>query len=149
MKKILFIAGLFAGSFSYGANWVYVTSSSSNQNFYIDKDFYKYNNNLKTVDVWDKTTKKKLFEDGYYTQSKTLTKYSCENKSAKTLAFVNYNESGETLKSSTKPEGEFSLIFPDSVGETMWRVVCDSRGKGFKFPTYNPDFVDLKELGSK
>ena len=137
MKKLLLICGLLTSTVSFGANWVYVVSSSNNQDIYVDKDFYKYNSNLKTVDVWTKTTKKKLYEEAYHTQSKALTRYSCENKSARTLAEVDYNESGESLRSSTKPASDFSLIFPDSIGEAIWYVACETKGKGFKLAKSN------------
>ena len=145
MKKLILICGLLASGFSFGANWTYVTSSNL-ESFYIDKDFYKYDVKNKTVDVWSKSEKKKIYLDEFYTSSKSLSRYSCINKQAKTLAYINYNEEGIAIKSSTKPEGEFSLIFPDSIGEGMWEVACRSKGKGFVFPEYRPELVPFENI---
>lgn len=133
MKKLILVCGLLASGFSFGADWGYVVSGN-NQDFYIDKSFYKYDPNTKTIDVWSKATKKKNFQDQYYTQSKTLIKYSCVDKTSKTLANVEHNENGGVLSQMTKPNNSFSPIFPDSIDESLWHVACDLKGKGLKFP---------------
>lgn len=145
MKRLILICGLLASGFSFGADWVYVTSSNL-ESFYIDKSFYKYDAKNSTVDVWMKSTKNKLYGGGEYTSSKSLDRISCKNKQSKTLAFINYNESGETLKSTTKPEKEFSLIFPDSIGESIWYAACSTKGKGFKFNYYRPELVPFEKI---
>ena len=148
MKKLILTFGLLASSFSFGADWVYITNGGGH-NFFIDKSFYKYDSSNKTVDVWTKTTKKKLFDESYYTSSKTLTKYSCANKEAQILANIEYDANGSVLSSNTKPSSRFELIFPDSVGETIWNSSCSSKGKGFIFSKYEPEFVDLEKIGYK
>ncbi|WP_336952030.1 surface-adhesin E family protein [Acinetobacter sp. AS167] len=148
MKKLILICGFLASSLSYGADWIYVTEGGG-LSFFIDKSFYKYDSSNKTVDVWTKTTKKKIFDGSYYTSSKTLTKYSCANMESRILANIEYDTDGSVLSSNTKPSSRFELIFPDSVGETIWVSSCLSQGKGFNFPKYEPEFVDLDKLGYK
>lgn len=148
MKKLIFISGLLASTICFGADWRYVTSGGG-LGFYVDNSFYKYDASSKTVDVWTKTTKKDIFNDNYYTSSKTLTKYSCVNKESKQLANIEYSSNGSVLNSSTKLNGKFELIFPDSVGEVIWEISCSSKGKGFAFPKYEPEYVDLEKLGYK
>lgn len=133
MKSLILIFGLLVSSLSLAANWTYVTSSGNGESFYIDKDFYKYDSKNGYVDVWTKSISKKLMSDEFYTKTKAFERYSCASKKAKTLAFIKYNENGTPLQSTTKANAEYSLIFPDSVGESIWYVACATKGKGFKF----------------
>lgn len=147
MKKLIFICGLMVSSFSFAANWVYVTSSSDAESFYIDRDFYKYDSKNGYVDVWTKSVKKKLMSDGFYTSTKSLERYSCASKKSKTLAFVKYSETGNALQSNSKPQAEYSLIFPDSIGESIWSVACATKGKGFKFTSQQINFTHAENQG--
>lgn len=166
MKKLILICGLLVSSFSFGADWVYATSSNT-ESFWIDKGFYKYNTKNNTVDVWSKAIKKKLSGDDFYTSSKSLDRYSCLDKSSKNLAYVEYREWGEVSKSSSTASKAFSIIFPDSIAESILEASCGSKGRGFKFTKrqsetrsimdlqekyvngklYTPEFVDLNKLG--
>ena len=48
MKRLILICGLLASSFSFGADWVFVTETSdADEDYYVDKSYYKYNS--KTV----------------------------------------------------------------------------------------------------
>ncbi|EHU1846328.1 surface-adhesin E family protein [Acinetobacter baumannii] len=144
MKKLILLLGFSVSNLCFAADWVYVAAGGG-QNFFIDKSFYKYDAANKTVDVWSKATQKKLNDDLYYTESKTLIRYLCPSKSSKNLATISYSESGSVIKSSTKPAPDFSIIFPDTIDETIWEVACSTRGKGFKL--YKPETVDLKSVG--
>ena len=166
MKKLILICGLLVSGFSFGADWVYAASSNS-ESFWVDRGFYKYNIKNNTVDVWNKTIKKKSNSDDYYTSSKSLDRYSCLDKSTKNLAYVEYEEWGTVSKSNSTPSKAFSIIFPDSIAEGIWKVACESKGKGFMFTKgqletlsifdlqekyskgapYKPEFVDLEKLG--
>ena len=148
MKKIILICGMLASGFCFGANWTYVTSSNL-ESFYVDKDFYKYDSKSNTVDVWSKSVKKKIYLDEFYTNTKSLDRYSCGGKKSKTLASIKYNEDGEVLKSTTKPENDFSLIFPDSIGEGIWYVACGTKGKGFRFTKQQLETVSILDLERK
>lgn len=146
MKRLILICGLLASGFSFGADWVYVTSGANSENFWIDKSFYKYDVKNSTVDVWVRSTKAKLYDEGSYVTSKTLDRISCGAKKSKTLAFIKYNESGETIKSNSKPDSEFSLIFPDTIGESIWEASCKTKGRGFKFTETQLNTVYFPDL---
>lgn len=146
MKKLILIFGLFASNFSFGADWKYIAEGGG-LTFYVDKSFYKYDTANKSIDVWTKTAKKKLFDEGYYDSSKTLTRYSCANKESKLLANIEYDANGAVLNSNTKPNSRFELIFPDSVAEMIWSSSCLSKGKGFSFSKYEPERVPKELLG--
>jgi hypothetical protein len=146
MKKLIFlVVALSLSGFSFGAKWTYTTSGSL-ESFYIDRDFYKYDAKNNTVDVWTKSVKKKVYLDEFYTSSKALDRYSCADKKSKNLAFVEYDEQGGSLRSSTKPHGEFSLIFPDSIGEGIWSAACGTKGKGFKFTKSQLEIMPADDL---
>lgn len=130
---------------SFGAKWTYATSGSL-ESYYVDRDFYNYDAKNDTVDVWTKSVKKKVYVDEFYTNSKALDRYSCANKKTKNLAFVEYDEQGGSLRSSTKPQSEFSLIFPDSIGEGIWSVACGAKGKGFRFTKSQLEIIPADEL---
>lgn len=132
MKKLILICGLLASGLGFGADWTYVISAQD-ESFWVDKSFYKYDGSAKTVDVWSKSIKKKLYGNDFYTNSKTLYRFSCPLKKVKILAYIEYKEDGNTLHSTTEPEPNFNIIFPDSIGEGIWEVACKTNGKGFKF----------------
>lgn len=148
MKKIILICGLLASGFSFGANWTYVTSSNL-ESFYIDRDFYRYDPKSNTVDVWSKSDKNKVYAKGFYTSSKSLKRYSCGSKKSKTLAYIKYDENGEVVKSTTKPENEFSVIFPDTIAEGIWYAACSTKGKGFKFTKQQLETVSILDMERK
>lgn len=116
----------------------YVTSSSNGDTYYVDESFFKYDSKNQTMDVWDKSEKKKTLSDDTYTSSKSLTRYSCSDKSLKILAIVEYNFDGTVRNSSTTPSKNFSLIFPETISEAFWHVACDNKGKGLKMKEYKP-----------
>lgn len=96
MKKLILICGLFASSLSFGAKWVYVASSSSGLDFYVDKNYYKFNKSTNTVDMWLQIESRKSSDPSKrFVVSKSLDRYQCSNKSFKNLAQVLYFETGE------------------------------------------------------
>lgn len=141
MKNILFIFVFLISSLSYGAEWRYATSSTNGDDYYVDRSFFKYDSKNQTMDIWDKSERKKMLSDEVFTVSKSLTRYSCSNKSIKTLAIVEYNQDGTVKNSSTTTSKNFSLIFPETVSETLWHIACDNKGKGLKFREYKPEYV--------
>lgn len=144
MKKIAFILGVIVPSLSHGADWVYVTSGDK-ESFYIDKSYYNFDSKSNTVEVWERSTKPKFENKNQeYTFSKSLAVYSCANKRVKQVAGVKYTETGSVLSSSSTPKAQFEIIFPETIGESLWKVACQTKGKGLKFPKYEPEFVDLK-----
>ncbi|WP_180122976.1 surface-adhesin E family protein [Acinetobacter sp. YH12086] len=161
MKKLILTFGLLASGFSFGADWVYVISAKSGDQFFLDADYYKYNFKNQTTDVWVRSDSKtglgeKLAEvlntqptERMYTNSKALVRFACESGMSKTLAITKYDSNGVVLKSTSKADADFSLVFPDSIDEALLEVACKSRGKGLALPKYKPEFVDLEKLGYK
>jgi len=144
MRIILFAIGAVISSLSYGANWVYVTSTGV-ESFFIDKDFYKYDRKNNTVDVWSKSITKKTLSSEFYTNAKFLERFSCTDKKSKTLAIVIYHENGGVLRSNSQPEYNFSLIFPETIAEGLWKVACDSKGNGFKFTKQRLELLSIMD----
>ena len=134
MKKLILICGLLASGFSFGAEWAYISSSSNGSDFFIDKDFYVFDEKNKTTDVWAKAEKKTGLSNNTYVASKTLIRFSCTSKKQKYLAEITYDQFGSVLKSSDKPDINYQLIFPDTIAEELWAAACASKGKGLKLP---------------
>lgn len=145
MKKIILICGLLVSSYSFSANWVYVSSSKTQDKFYIDYSFYKYDKNNNTVDLWFKV--EEINKGIYYTEQKTLVKHYCGSNRTKELSSVYYYPSGgikNTFESNYNTQS--SIVFPDTPGEKLINVACATPGKGldFKEPKIE-DFDDYNE----
>lgn len=134
MKRLVLIYGLLVSSFSFGAEWSYVASSSNGANFFIDKDFYVFDEKNKTTDVWVKSDKKSGLSNERYAASKALIRFSCTSKKQKYLAETTYDQFGGALTSSDRPDVNYKLIFPDTIAEELWVAACASKGKGLKLP---------------
>lgn len=149
VRSILGSLILGSSTFSFGADWVWIGSDTQGNTFFVDRDYYSYNKQLKTTDLWYMVTKEnnvaKLVDqqaslpkrsDGYvYTSSKELVRYNCAQKRSKKLAGIFYSPSGSVL--STNEVGtNYSTIYPDTVNELFWQIACDTRSKGldFKYP---------------
>ncbi|MEO9279249.1 surface-adhesin E family protein [Acinetobacter sp. WA-87] len=145
MKKIFLLLGLLSPINCFAANWVYVTSSS-NESYYVDKDYYHYDAKNKTVEIWSKSVGKKSDGSGFYTSSKSLDKYYCSMKKFKSIAFVEYAQSGNVTKSRDTPSANLNLIFPETIAEGIWKVACNSNGKGFRFSKYQSETGDASSI---
>lgn len=136
MKRLILICGLLASSFSFGADWVFVTSSQNNSKYYIDYDYYKYDKTLNTSELWYKVEDVGVSKP--YTERKVLTKYNCKDKESKDLSIVTYFPTGNVKDTySSNYYSEYKTIFPDTVGEDLYNVACSTPNKGldFKYPS--------------
>ena len=71
MKRLILICGLLASSFSFGADWVFVTETSdADEDYYVDKSYYKYNSKTGVSEVWYKQSRFEGLQE--YIASKTL-----------------------------------------------------------------------------
>lgn len=140
MKKLILICGLLVSSFSFGADWKYATMGTSNDRaIYVDSSQYNYDGKSNSIKVWFKT-------DSYvdddskdtYTRSKNLFQFSCIDNKLKLLAYVNYDQKGNVVSSDQLESNEvkYSTVIPDTIGESLWKVSCISKGKGFRYPKY-------------
>lgn len=139
---------MLISSFCFGTDWIYVGSSST-ESFWVDRSYYHYHSKTNTVDVWSKSVKKKINDDEFYTDSKSLDRYTCTGKSMKNLAYVEYFEGGAVSKTITTPSRDFSIIFPDSIAEGIWEVACKSKGKGFIFTKSQLETISILDLQQK
>ncbi|HCO07478.1 MAG TPA: hypothetical protein DIT34_04015 [Acinetobacter ursingii] len=124
---ILFFSAIYAST-CFSADWVFI-SSTGKEDFYIDKSSYNYRKNNNTVDIWEKTID--TTPNNPYISTKSLSQYDCVNKRAKYLEYAEFYSNGDPIQKRYK-KNEYAAIYPDSVGEGLWRAVCATRGKGIK-----------------
>lgn len=141
------VFGLLVSSLSFGADWVLVAQSDdSESNYYIDKSYYKYDSKNMTSQIWVQTEKYKTHNSmEKYISSKGLTLYDCAGKRYKNLASISYRSDGFVLNTFNQPAKDFSVIFPDTVGESYWNAACKTKGKGLYLPVTR-EFFNLKRL---
>lgn len=126
MNKILiFFALVFCGSAS-AAEWVFATKTKQ-ENYYIDKSYYRYLKNGGLAEIWWKSEK---IADEPYTTSKALIQYDCSGKKSRYLAFVDYNYDGSVKAGPKYLDKSFGIIYPDTVDEELWKIACTTKGKG-------------------
>lgn len=147
MEKLILICGVLASSFSFGADWVLVAQSDdSESNHYIDKSYYKYDSKNMTSQIWVQTEKYKTHNSmEKYISSKGLTLYDCAGKRYKNLASISYRSDGFVLNTFNQPAKDFSVIFPDTVGESYWNAACKTKGKGLYLPPQR-EFINAKRF---
>lgn len=68
MNKLLIIFALFFCSPIYAAEWVFATKTKQ-ENYYVDKSYYKYLKNGGLAEIWWKS---EIIADEPYTTSKAL-----------------------------------------------------------------------------
>lgn len=168
MKKILLICGFLVSGLTHGANWAYVTSSATDEDYYVDKNYLNYNAKTGVSEIWVQSKRSSLTDKSkIYVNSKALIQYSCSAKKQRTITSIEYFDNGSVSNSRTVPAKEFSIIFPDTVAETLWEAACLKKGKGIYLPRYlsdkdvkkvppqlsdkseefTPEVVDLKSVG--
>lgn len=142
MKKLILICGLLTSGFSFGADWVYVGSSKSGDKFYIDFDYYDYNKRTNTTRLWYKIEENN--NGVYYTQDKTFAEYYCGGVGRfKVLSALYYYPNGDIRKSfEANYHTQSEVIFPDTTGEFLYKVACDTPGKGLDFKDKSIDEMD-------
>ncbi|MFW1903661.1 surface-adhesin E family protein [Acinetobacter baumannii] len=138
MKRIVLVSGLLASVSSFGADWKYVSIGGENdRGIYVDNSQYMYNKKTNTVKAWFKTVSY-IDPDSTetYTRSKNLYQFSCSDKKAKLLGFVNYDKNATIISSDQREEkdAKYNMIIPDTIGEDLWKASCLSKGNGFRFP---------------
>ncbi|HHP4677626.1 MULTISPECIES: surface-adhesin E family protein [Acinetobacter] len=168
MRKILLISTFLVSGLSHGANWAYVTSSSTNEDYYVDKDYLNYNAKTGVSEIWVQSKRSSLTDQNkIYVSSKALIQYACSAKKQRTITSIEYFDNGGVSNSRTVPAKEFSIIFPDTVAESLWEAACLRKGKGVYLPRYlsekdikkvlpqlsnksddyTPEMIDLKSVG--
>lgn len=131
MKKIILLSALMFSAHIYAAEWVFAAASKQD-NFYVDKAYYKYNKSNGISELWWKS--EKLIEKPY-TTSKGLTQYDCINKKSRSLAYVEYRYDGSVLPTAKTKDKNYGIIYPDTVDEELWKIACHAKGKGLYLKT--------------
>lgn len=141
MRKLILISSILASSFSFGADWVYVGSSDSGDKFYVDFDYYDYDKKINTVKSWYRVDK--YLNGRYYIEQKTLAEHYCRSSRSKTLSAVHYHPNGSVGKTF---EADYltqsTRVFPETTGEYLYKVACDTPGKGLDFKDKPIDEMD-------
>lgn len=130
MKKLLFIF-LLAGNIlvicqptraqqqqQEGNNrWQFVGRNDSGSSFFLDKSVQKQTGGIR------RTWSKEVFGDGSYKIA--LADWQCGAGKFRILEGVTYKSSGEYIYRENQPTG-WTRVFPDSVSESYFNVVCAS-----------------------
>ncbi|MCM1964198.1 hypothetical protein NCY62_13735 [Acinetobacter pittii] len=141
MRRIVLVCGLLASGFAYSADWVYVTKSKDGEKYYVDYDYYKYDKKSNNSELWYKV--EGINNGNSYTERKVLTKYSCNSKLYKDLSIATYFPSGMVKDTySSNYYSEYRTVFPDTVGEELYKVACDTPEKGLDFKNLNIEMYD-------
>lgn len=134
------VAKLFIGlslsllaTIAYSANWIYLTTSTDDAEYYYDKSSVKVKrlrDGTPYLQVWEKYEKEKPSQDTVYT-TKSLSYYDCWNDKTTTTQLITYNYKGAVLKSQNYPANtqsstNWDFVIPDTVGETMFKKVCST-----------------------
>ncbi|OFO30076.1 hypothetical protein HMPREF3052_02825 [Neisseria sp. HMSC056A03] len=125
MKKMLCLAVFALGLAmpAVAADWVLV-SIDSNDAFAIFGDA-----DSRTDDrAWFETryTKPKKTGDGkFYNTTKRLEEMDCSGKRSRILTITLYSKSGNSIGSETASYAEWSYVIPGTVGESMYKFVCN------------------------
>ena len=140
MKKLILISGLLVSTICFGADWKYAAMGAQDDRaIYVDSSQYNYDKKNNSIKAWFKTDS--YVDDNSkdtYTRSKNLFQFSCLDNKIKLLAYVNYDKKGNVISSNQldSKEAKYSAVIPDTVGESIWKVACISKGKGFRYPKY-------------
>lgn len=111
------------------ARWAFVADGEkAHQKVYVDYSMVPQPDNLVTMlDLFDyKSTQEST--DAKYLSSKTLSEYSCTEKTTRVIAITNYAGhmgSGKIVYSSKdNPDKEYQAIEPKSISEKLWVIAC-------------------------
>lgn len=123
MKKMLCLAVFALGlaTPAVAADWVLVDINNDNITFG-DADSRTDNR------AWFETryTKPKKTSDGkFYNTAKTLEEMDCSGKRHRILTVTAYSKSGNSIGSDTRSYAEWDYVIPGTVGENMYKFVCN------------------------
>ncbi|MRT39214.1 hypothetical protein GJV03_18815 [Acinetobacter sp. RIT698] len=142
MKSLLLIFCLLVSSFCFGVDWKYVSLGALDEydkGIYVDSSQYNYDKKKNSIKAWFKTES----YDGYegfrnnitYTRSKNLYEFLCVENKMRLLTYEYYDSKGNIYASNQfdSREVEYNTVTPGTLGESLWKVACISKGKGFRY----------------
>jgi len=125
MKKMLCLAVFALGlaTPAVAEDWVLLGINSNNTTIFGDADSRTDNS------AWFETRyakPKKMISNGkFYNTAKALEEMDCSGKRFRALTVTWYSESGNPIGSYTPSYAEWRYVIPDTVGESMYKFVCN------------------------
>ena len=125
MKKVLCLAVFALGlaTSAVAADWVWL-SNNSNNTITIFGDADSRTNNS----AWFETrfAKPQKYGNGkFYNTAKSLAEMDCSGKRRRVLTMTWYSKSRNLIDSYTPSYAEWRYVIPDTVGERMYKFVCN------------------------
>jgi len=116
----------------WGADWKQVGSTNSAIFYYDTKEItYPSKDIVKVLTKWAYTEKgiknaKEIFGENYKNLSYSIKSYeiNCKDKTSRILSITDYNKDGSVIPSNSKTNAEWSSISPESVLESLYKMVC-------------------------
>lgn len=123
MKKVLCLAVFALGlaTPAVAADWVRVDINNDNTTFG-DADSRTDNR------AWfeHRYAKPQKIGDGkFFNTTKTLREMDCSGKRHRILTVTAYSKSGNSIGSDTRSYAEWDYVIPGTVGENMYKFVCN------------------------
>ncbi|HFC8510928.1 TPA: surface-adhesin E family protein [Neisseria subflava] len=124
MKKMLCLAVFALGlaTPAVAADWVPVSINNDNNTTFGDADSRTDNR------AWFETRYAKPQKTGdgkFFNTIKALEEIDCSGKRRRALTATSYSKSGNSIGSYTPSYAEWSYVIPDTLGENMYKFVCN------------------------
>ena len=124
MKKMLCLAVFALGLVTpaVAADWVLVDIDNDNNTTFGDADSRTDNR------AWfeHRYAKPQKIGDGkFFNTTKTLREMDCSGKRFRMLTVTAYSKSGNPIGSDTRSYAEWDYVIPGTVGESMYKFVCN------------------------
>lgn len=124
MKKMLCLAVFALGlaTPAVAADWVRLGDGGGTIIFFGDADSRTNNR------AWFETrfAKPQKYSNGkFYNTAKSLAEMDCRGKRFRLLTVTWYSKSGNSIGSATPSYDDWSYVIPGTVGEDMYKFVCD------------------------
>jgi hypothetical protein len=128
---ILIGLAIFGYAEVWGADWKLYGTDANVLTYYDAESITRPSENIVRVWVrWDYTEKGvsdwvRTFGKEYENLSHTISLWeiNCSEKKNRGLSLVDYDHKGDVIPSIHSP-GEWKFIFPDSIGESLYKKVC-------------------------
>lgn len=124
MRKIIILLAASSISVTTGASaatWYLSAPVNSKTLFFFDADTIE--RSPESVTLWVKSVETtKPDADGSWSTAQ-LWKFNCSARTAQSLSWSTYNNSGEFIESYNKPASPKPVV-PDSIGEAMLKIFC-------------------------
>jgi hypothetical protein len=116
----------------WGAEWKQVRSTGSAILYYDTEEIaYPSKDIVKVSTKWVYTEKgiknaKEIFGENYENLSYSIKSYemNCKDKTSRIVSITDYNKDGSVIPSDSKTNAEWSRISPESVLESLYKMVC-------------------------